>query len=114
MLTGCTALLSRSLAPGSFLIQAKFLLDNNDGVKSQTIDTCGIVSSLGGVVVDTVRVPSLGVTGQAGEAEVVTLSGALTTGLSPTVSLRCNEQAGESLFIEDAKITALQVETVVP
>ena len=33
--------------------------------------------------------------------------------LTPTVSLRCNEQAGESLFVEDAKITALQVETVV-
>ena len=112
-LADCTALLSRSLAPGSWLIQAKFLLDNNDGVKSGTTDTCGIVSSLGGVV-DKVRIPSLGATGQAGEAEVVTLSGVLPGQvLSPTVSLRCNEQAGESLFVEDAKITALQVETVV-
>ena len=72
------------------------------------------MSNLGDVVVDTVRIPSLGITGQAGEAEVVTLSGVLPDQvLSPTVSLRCNQQANESLFVEDAKITALQVETVV-
>lgn len=62
------------------------------------------------------RTPSLGITGQAGEAEVVTLTGVLTVPapvVNVVVSLRCNEQAGESLFVEDAKITALQVQSVV-
>ena len=111
-LSGCTALLSRSLAPGSWLITAKFLLDNNDGAKSLTGGFCGILANVGGTV-DVVRTPSLGITGQAGEAEVVTLTGVLTTPLSPTVSVRCNEQAGEVLQVENVKITALQVESVV-
>jgi len=111
-LSGCTALLSRSLAPGSWLITAKFLLDNNDGAKSGTGGFCGILANVGGTV-DVVRTPSLGITGQAGEAEVVTLTGVLTTLLSPTVSVRCNEQAGEVFQVEDVKITALPVESVV-
>lgn len=88
------------------------MLDNNAGVKSGTGGFCGILANVGGAV-DVVRTPSLGVTGQAGEAEVVTLTGVLTTALSPTVSLRCNEQVGEDFQVEDAKITALPVESVV-
>lgn len=70
-LSGCGALLSRLRAPGSWMIQAKFLLDNNDGVKSGTGGYCGILANVGGTV-DVVRTPSLNVTGLAGEAEVVT------------------------------------------
>jgi len=111
-LPDCTALLSRTLFSGSYLITAKFLLDNNDGAKSSTSNFCGLVTNLGGLI-DVVRVPSLGITGQAGEAEVVTLTGVRTSPLNLGVSVRCNSQAGESFVVEDAKITALEVESVV-
>lgn len=112
-LSACTELLSRTLTAGTWLITAKFLLDNNDGSASSTANNCGILNSFDSTI-DNMRVPSLGVTGTAGEAEVVTLTGFISSpGFASTVDLRCNEQAGESLFIEDAKIAAVQVETVV-
>lgn len=113
-LANCSALLSRTLASGSWLITAKFMLDNDDGAVSSTSNFCGILTTPNAEV-DTVRVPSLGITGQAGEAEVVTLTGVYTTppGFGGTVSLRCNEQVGEVFDVNQAKITALQVETVV-
>ena len=44
----------------------------------------------------------------------MTLTGVVSTpGFASTVQLRCNEQGTENFQVEDAKITALQVETVV-
>jgi hypothetical protein len=111
-LSTCAPLLQRTLPGGNWLITARFLLDNNDNAQSLTTDSCGISNTFNSSI-DTVRVPSLGITGQPGEAEVVALTGTLASvGFAQTVDIRCNEAATEDLFIEDAKITAIQVETI--
>ncbi len=109
-LTTCADLLARTLAGGSSLVQAKLVVDNNGAAATSSNNRCGLV--IDGVEVDRAR-NSLGANAAAGQNEVVALT-AVVQGAADgaTVGVRCTEQAGENVVVEDVKLTALQVESV--
>lgn len=108
-LATCPSILTRSLTGGSWLVQAKLVVDNNGGAASSTNNRCGLV--VAGTLRDEAR-NSLGANSAVGQNESVALTAVVTEPGASTVGLRCTEQGGETLQVEDAKITAVQVETV--
>ncbi len=106
-LTTCSDLLARTLGAGNWLVQAKLVIDNQ---ALSADNRCGLVAN--GTQVDEAR-NKLATNGAPGENEAVALTAVLTSVADgTTVSVRCSEPGGKDLQTEDAKITALQVETV--
>jgi len=112
-LSDCGPLLSRTLTTGSFLIQAKFTIDNDDNAPSSTANVCGLLNGFD-TTIDRARTATLNTTGLPGEIESVSLSGvSVSPNFAQTISLRCTSQAGEVMDLDNVTITALQVESVV-
>ena len=106
----CANVASRTVGAGNWLVQAKFVVDNDDAAASSTADLCGLVR--GTTVLDSAR-HSLAGAGDPGESEAIALTAVLDGAADgDTVSLRCTEQVGEDLALEDVKLTALQVGSV--
>ena len=112
-LATCPSLVTRTLAAGNWLVQAKLVVANAGDASARTMNRCGLTQ--GSVELDRAR-NSLARKGASadGESEAVSLM-AVVSGATPTVTvgLRCTEQPGEELQIEDAKITAVKVAGVV-
>ncbi len=112
-LATCPSLVTRTLAAGNWLVQAKLVVANAGDASARTMNRCGLTQ--GAVELDRAR-NSLARKGASadGESEAVSLM-AVVSGATPTVTvgLRCTEQAGEELQVEDAKITAVKVAGVV-
>jgi hypothetical protein len=107
LLTTCLNVVSLTLPPGNWLVQAKFSVV---GSAFGLADRCGLIEGAPSdpKVVDKATAIGLGVsTG----AEDVTLADVMTTGLT-TVALRCTEGSDAFLTVRDVKLTALEVETV--
>ena len=108
----CGNLLTRTLGAGTWLIQARISIFNNDNAAASTSNTCGL-TGVGATVYDNVG-HSLGALGAVGHNEVIGLAAVVSGGADgTTVALRCTEQTGEQLLADDMRITALQVESVV-
>ena len=111
-LSACPSLLSRSVVAGNWLVQAKLVIANDADSGAATTNRCGLVQ--GTTELDKAR-NALGRAGTIadGQNESVSLMAVVgNASAGTTVSLRCTEQPGENLRIEDAKITALEVGTV--
>lgn len=106
----CVDNVSRTLGAGSWLIQAKLVVDNNANAASFTNNRCGLVQ--GATVLDSAR-NSLGANTAVSQNEAVALS-AVVTGVADgtTVGVRCTEQGGEQIQTENVVLTALRVDSV--
>jgi hypothetical protein len=111
-LDACTDLAELALTEGSWLIQAKLVIVNDDsapGAVSSIFEECGLV--LGSTVVDKAG-HHLGppIAGFGGSSAVIALT-AVEAGVAEgdIVGLRCTERVGDELRLEDIKMTALQV-----
>jgi len=107
--TSCPALLSRTLAPGNWLVQAKLVVAAPDGTAG-AFNRCGLVAAdavPGARLLDTARVGDLP---SASAAESMTLVGAVS-GVEdrPAVTVRCTLGEFEAMDVEDIVITALEV-----
>lgn len=112
-LTACPTLLQRTLAPGSWLIQAKLVAFTPDGTANAFDNRCGLVTSdavPGPRVLDEARVSDLG---NDGDMTPIALLG-VVTGVegNPAVGLRCTLGEFEAMELEDLKITAVEVGSV--
>ena len=112
-LAACPAVLSRTLAPGSWLVQARLAVHSPDGTGEHS-DRCGLVAAdaaPGPRVLDSVR---MGDTIPFNASPVLTLSGVVTdvTEGTPAVSVRCQRDQFEEVSVGDVKLTALEVGTV--
>jgi hypothetical protein len=109
----CAAVLSRTLAPGSWLVQARLAAHSPDGT-GEPDDRCGLVTgdaAPGPRVIDSVRI---GDTTSFRSSPVLTLSGIVedVTAGTPTVSVRCTRGQFEEVNVADVKLTALEVGAV--
>jgi hypothetical protein len=112
-LAGCPVLVSRTLAPGSWLVQARLAAHSPDGT-GEPEDRCGLVTAdaaPGPRVIDSVRI---GETRSFGDSPVLTLSGVVkdVAAGTPAVSVRCTRGRFEAVNVADVKLTALEVGAV--
>ena len=102
-------LLSRTLAPGSWLVQATLVVSAPDGT-ANAFNRCGLVAAdavPGPRLLDAARVGDLP---HAGAAESMTLVG-VVSGVEdrPAVTVRCTLGEFEEMEVEDIVLTALEV-----
>jgi hypothetical protein len=107
-LPACPNLLSRTLAKGNWIVEAKLDVANFGPVAPA--DSCGLVE--GSTVLDTAGV-HLDAGGPEPDVETIALTGVLQNApRSTTVGLRCAQAAGEAVTAKNMRITALQVTTI--
>lgn len=107
----CNGVATIGIPQGSWLLQAKLTIDNNAPAASSIANRCGL--SIGPGVLDQAR-HALSANGSPGQTESVALT-AVREGPGPTfanVRLRCTEQSGENLRVEDVTLTALEIGAV--
>lgn len=108
--TNCPVLLSRTLAPGSWLVQAKLVASAPDGTVDDLDNRCGLVAAdaaPGPRLLDSARIGNL--KGFA-LSESMSLVG-VVSGVEdrPAVTVRCTLAEFEEMDVEDIVITALEV-----
>jgi hypothetical protein len=111
--TGCAVLISRTLAPGNWLVRAEFLASGPDGTASSEQNHCGLVAAdapPGERLLTSARIPDLG---SVVSGEHIALSGVIT-GVTDTipVTLRCSLAQGQEMDVEDMTLTATEVGAV--
>ena len=110
----CPAVLTRTLAPGSWLVQARLTAHSPDGTGGDDDDRCALVAAdavPGPREIDSVRI---GDTRPIFSAPVLTLVGVVkdVTEGNPGVSIRCTRGDFEEVNVDDVKLTALEVGAV--
>jgi hypothetical protein len=109
-LIDCPNLLARTLGAGSWLIQAKLDVSNNDFSQTHPLGHCGLEQ--GSRELDRADF-QLEAFGDHADIENIALTGVLTdVANGTTVALRCSEQTGEDLTVFHMQISALKVTTV--
>lgn len=109
--SGCPNITTRTLGAGNWLVQAKLTIDNNGAAAASPSNRCGLAQ--GTTVLDEAR-NSLGANSAVSQNEAVALTAVVKDAADgTTIALRCTEQAGETLNVEDVKLTALQITSVV-
>lgn len=108
--TGCPVLLSRSLAPGDWLVQAKFVVSSPDGTADDFNNTCGLVAAdaaPGPRLLDRARTDALKLTA---DDEAMSLVG-VVSGVedNPAVTVRCTLAQFEEMEVSDIVLTAIEV-----
>ena len=106
--TKCPPVLSRTLAPGSWLVQARLTAHSPDGTGGDDDDRCSLVTA--GEEIDSVRI---GDTAPFRSVPVLSLLGVVedVTG-NQTVTVRCTRGDFEEVNVADVKLTALEVGAV--
>jgi hypothetical protein len=108
----CQSILERRLAPGSWLIHAKLVVEMDlDTSEESAFNRCGLVlTGANGGVLDEVRLGEL----DDGDRMAIALLGVATdVEGSPAVAVRCTLAISEKLDLEDIKITATEIGSVI-
>lgn len=105
-LDDCTGVLSVAMGPGSYVVTATGTLDNLNGVVPAISNRCGI--HRGTDSLNEARF-ALAPNTQPGEVQSFSLQQVVKTGASGPVSLRCTEMPGESLRLNEVRLTVLKV-----
>lgn len=109
--SGCPDILTRTVGAGNWLVEAKLTIDNNGGAAAATNNRCGLAQ--GATVLDEAR-NSLGANTATSQNESVALMAVVKDAADgATIALRCTEQGGETLQVEDVKLTTLRIDSVV-
>jgi hypothetical protein len=109
--SGCPDILTRTVGAGNWLVQAKLTVDNNGVAAASTGNRCGLAQ--GTTVLDEAR-NSLGANSATSQNESVSLMAVVKDAADgATIAVRCTEQAGETLQVEDVKLTTLKIDSVV-
>jgi hypothetical protein len=107
-LAACPNLLSVVLPADSWLVQATFTMRNN-GNPTILGTTCGLVQA-DTTTLRSVHVEGLAVRGAVGSTEAATLTAVVTDVPADTrIALRCTEDSGDHLDVDDVAITAVEV-----
>ena len=112
--TACPAVLSRTLAPGSWLVQARLTAHSPDATGGDDDDRCALVAAdavPGPREIDSVRI---GDTRPIFAAPVLSLVGVVqdVPEGNPAVSIRCTRGDFVEVNVADVKLTALEVGAV--
>jgi len=111
VLTDCPSIVERRLAPGSWLVHAKLLVDvDSNGPEDSSQNRCGLVlTGPTGGMLDEVRLAER----NTGEKIPIALLGLVTeVDGNPSVAVRCTEALTEDLDLEDVKLAAMEAGSI--